>query len=63
MYASPKIIPISRVAPVTQTSPEYVRRVINELEQAGEIQPEWTSTGRGYLNIPEWEKVRAAVAR
>ena len=58
-----KVVPISRVAPAKKTSPQYARRVIRELEDAGEIEPEWTPTGRGYLSVSEWQKVAEALAR
>ncbi len=59
---SSKVIPISRIAPAKKTSPQYAKRVIKRLEDAGEIHPEWTPTGRGYLSVSEWEKVAAALA-
>ncbi len=62
MDTEPKLIPLSRIAPATNTSREFVRLVVRRLETEGEIQPEWTATGRGYLNVPEWEKVRSVVA-
>ncbi len=58
----PKVVPISRVAPATNTSREVVNRVVRELERDGAIAPEWTATGRGYLSVPEWHAVRAALA-
>ena len=62
MNATQKLIPVSRIAPATNTSPKFVRGVLEKLESGGEISPEWTVTGRGYLSIPEWEKVSAALA-
>jgi hypothetical protein len=57
----PKVVPISRVAPATNTSREVVQRVVRELEKDGSISPEWTATGRCYLSVPEWHAVRAAL--
>jgi hypothetical protein len=57
----PKVVPISRVAPATNTSREVVQRVVRQLEKDGSISPEWTATGRGYLSVPEWHAVRAAL--
>ena len=58
---SAKVVPISRIGHAKNTSPQYAKQVIKRLEDAGEIHPEWTPTGRGYLSVSEWEKVSAAL--
>ncbi len=57
-----KIIPIARVAPARKVSPQYAKRVIRQLEADGEICPEWSPSGRGYLSVNEWKKVARALA-
>lgn len=59
----PKVVPISRIAPATSTSREIAQRVVRQLERSGQIAPEWTATGRGYLSVADFETVRAALAR
>ena len=58
-----KLIPISRLAPIHGVSIPTAKRVIRELEAEGEISPEWSSTGRGFLGVTEWQKVAEALAR
>lgn len=62
MRADPKIVPVSRIPYASNESRDRTFRVVRELEAQGAIRPEWTSTGRGYLSVPEWETVRAALA-
>ena len=59
MTTDPKMIPISRIPYGSNTSPDHSRRVVKKLESENVIKPEWTSTGRGYLSVGEWEIVRA----
>ena len=57
MLADEKLIPKSRIAPVTRTSREYVDRVIRDLREEGLINPQRTPTGRDLLSFTECQIV------
>ncbi len=62
MQRDPKIVPVSRIPYATHESRDRTRRVIQELEREMVISPEWTSTGRGYLTVQEWEIVQSRLS-
>ena len=57
----PFVIPTSLIGPSENVSSECVRRVVRELEEAGEIEVLRSPTKRNRLNIPGYKRVREAI--
>ncbi len=57
----PFVIPTSLIGPSENVSSECVRRVVRELEEAGEIEVLRSPTKRKRLNIPGYKRVREAI--
>ena len=58
MLDEPKIISSSRIPQVTNTSREFIDRLLQHLEEQGLIEPERTPTGRRFLSVSEWATIK-----
>ncbi len=57
----PFVIPTSLIGPTEDISSETVRKIVRQLEEAGEIEVLHTPARRGRLNIPGYRRVREAI--
>ncbi len=55
------VISVSLIAPKENVSRETVRRIVGQLQSAGEITLERTPTGRGRITISGYHKVCNAI--
>ncbi len=61
MEHEPYVIPTSLIGPSENVSGETVKKIVRDLEAAGEIEVLRPPTNRSRLNIPGYKRVRAAI--
>jgi hypothetical protein len=57
-----KVVPDIQVYRTCGISTDYGRKVLDELERRGEIEPKRTSTGRSFLSFEDTERLAQSLS-